>query len=96
VNTISLHPAVVATILAVRRLGYAHALAAAGTASATLGGMALAVVGLVITLLVLIARAARSLMVLASEFLRVVAEMTSAFLIMVIVVVVAVLLLVRH
>jgi hypothetical protein len=94
-NTISLHPAV-ATILAVHRLGYVHVLAAAGTAAATLGGMTLAVVGLVVTLLVLISRAARSLMVLASEFLRVVAEMTSAFLIMVVVVVVAVLLLVRH
>jgi hypothetical protein len=95
-NTITPHLAV-ATVLAVRHLGYLRPLAAQPAAAANVsGGMALVAVLLVFALLGAIARAARGLAALAAEFLRVAAEMTSAFLILLLVVAVAVVLLIRH
>jgi hypothetical protein len=95
-NTITPHLAV-ATVLAVRHLGYVHPLATPSAATANVsGGMALAAVVLVLALLAAIARAARGLAALAAEFLRVAAEMTSAVLILLLIGVVAVVLLIHR
>jgi len=95
VHKITPHLAV-ATVLAAGHLGYVHPLGTARVVAKAAGGLGLAVVVLILALLLAIARATRSLAALASEFLRLAAELTSAFFIMVIVVVLAVVLLVHH
>jgi hypothetical protein len=93
-NTITPHLAV-ATIHAVHHLDHARSLAAARTAASAGGGITLVVVILIVALLTGLSRAAHGLAALASVFMRVAAEMTSAFFIMVIVIGAAVILLIH-
>jgi hypothetical protein len=93
-NTITPHLAL-ATIHAVRHLDHVRSLAASRRAASPTGGIALVILLLVVTLLAGLARTARGLAELASEFLRVAAQMTSAFFMMVIVIAVAVILLIH-
>ena len=93
-NTITPHLAL-ATMHAARHLDHIRSLAAARTAARSTGGIALVILVLVVTLLAGLARTARGLAELASEFLRVAAQMTSAFFMMVIVVAVALILLIH-
>jgi hypothetical protein len=93
-NTITPHLAL-ATIHAVPHLDHVRSLAAASTPARSTGGIALVIMVLIVTLLAGLARTARGLAELASEFLRVAAQMTSAFFMMLIVIAVAVILLVH-
>jgi hypothetical protein len=93
-NTITPHLAL-ATIHAVRHLDHVRSLAAAKTPARSTGGIALVILVLVVTLLAGLARTARGLAELASEFLRVAAQMTSAFFMMMIVIAVALILLIH-
>jgi hypothetical protein len=93
-NTITPHLAL-ATIHAARHLDHVRSLAAAQRAASATGGITLVVVVLIVAVLAGLSRAARSLAALASEFLRVAAELTSAFFIMMVVVAVAVVLLIH-
>jgi hypothetical protein len=83
-------------MLAARHLDHVRSLAAARAAASTTGGLTMVVVVLIVALLAGLARAARGLATLASEFLRVAAEMTSAFFAMIIVIAVAVVLLIHR
>lgn len=94
-NTITPHLAVVATIHAARHLDHIRSLAAAQRATSATGGITLVIVVLVVALVAGLSRAARSLAALASELLRVAAEMTSAFFIILVVIGVAVVLLIH-
>jgi hypothetical protein len=80
---------------AARHLAHVRSLAAARTAARSTGGIALVILVLVVTLIAGLARTARGMADLASQFLRVAAQMTSAFFMMVIVIAVALILLVH-
>jgi hypothetical protein len=93
-NTITPHLAL-ATIHAVRHLDHVRSLAAAKAPARSTGGIALVILVVIVTLLTGLARTARGLAELASEFLKVAAQMTSAFLMTVIVIAVAVILMIH-
>lgn len=93
-NTITPHLAL-ATIHAVQHLDHVRSLAAARTATKAGGGITLVVAVLIVALLTGLSRAARGLAALASVFMRVAAEMTSVFFIMMIIIGVAVILLIH-
>jgi hypothetical protein len=93
-NTITPHLAL-ATIHAVRHLDLVRSLAAAKAPARSTGGITLVILVVIVTLLAGLARAARGMAELMSELLRVAAQMTSAFFVVVIVIGVAVVLLIH-
>lgn len=93
-NTISIHLAI--ATLATGLPSYTHASGIAGAVAQTAGSLTLAIVILAVALLVAMARAARGLAILMSQFLKVAAAMSSVLLTTLISIVVAVALLVHH
>ncbi len=91
-NTIAPH-LTVATVLAAGHLGQVRFPDAARTVAQPAGGIATAVILLVVVFVAALARAARGLAALMSEFLQLAAAMMSVFLTIVVAVIVAAILL---